>query len=678
MTKTAKTPAPEGAAPETVSIENLSRSVQVRASTVDEEARTVEVTWTTGAAVPRYMPGLGRVMEELDVSKSAIRMDRLNNGAPFLNTHSDWSLRDVIGVVEKAWIEGAEGRALIRFSERDEVEPIWRDVRGGIIRNVSVGYRVHRYEVIEGADGETTRVRALDWEPFEISAVPIGADDQAGFRAADTGKIEHPCILERAEPGHPKKETQMTKTVIDDTGAAITDDANTRANGNPPAAPAEPNINADAVRAEARQAERERVSAIQLMGRKHKIDQDDIDSLINDDKTVDQARAFILDKLADADDKPGEIGARFGGQDEVGTRRSLVISAIEHRLNPKAELMSGAADFRNLSLLEIAKDLLAARGEQVRGLSRSEIARMALRSSHSTSDFPYILANVASKRLQMAYDAAPQTFRPIVNEVTLPDFKTTSVVALSDAPAFVQKLEGAEYTYGTVGENREQYALATYGRAIRFTDEMLINDDLRAFDRMVTMFGRSAANFESDLVWGVITANAALSDGKALFHTDHGNLVSAGAINITNLGAASAAMRNQKTLAPSATEDGQLMNLTPSFLAVPAELQTVALQYTRSTTIPNDPAYANVYAGTITPIIEPRLASLSGGSTDDWYLFASPAEVDMIDFAGLEGEGGPVIFQETDFDTDAVKLKARLRRAAKAIDYRGMVKNPGS
>ena len=132
MTKTAKTPAPEGAAPETVSIENLSRSVQVRASTVDEEARTVEVTWTTGAAVPRYMPGLGRVMEELDVSKSAIRMDRLNNGAPFLNTHSDWSLRDVIGVVEKAWIEGAEGRALIRFSERDEVEPIWRDVRGGI------------------------------------------------------------------------------------------------------------------------------------------------------------------------------------------------------------------------------------------------------------------------------------------------------------------------------------------------------------------------------------------------------------------------------------------------------------------------------------------------------------------------------------------------------------------
>ncbi len=660
---------------QTVKLSRLGRDVTVRASTVNEDDRTVEVTFTTGAAVRRWFPGLGNVMEELEVSASAIRLDRLNNGAPFLNTHSDWRLSDVIGVVERAWIDGAEGRALIRFSERDDVEPIWRDVRSGIIRNVSVGYRVHRYEVIE-EDGEPVRVIAREWEPMEVSAVPIGADDLAGFRSAD-GQSENPCIIQRAEPAHSEQETPMSTKAIEKTGDAPKDDVTRTQPANPPVETPAP-VDTEALSRAARDEERKRASEIRTIGRKLKLDDAEIDAQIDQGHSVDQARAAFIDLLADKDDKAPETRARISGQDEVDVRRGLALNAIEHRLAPgKVELEQGARQYRGMSLLEVGKDLLTQRGENVRGLTRSEVAGKIMRSGHTTSDFPYIMANVASKRLQMAYEAAPQTFRPIVNETTLPDFKTTSVVAMSDAPGFVQKLEGAEYTYGTVGESREQYALATYGRAIRFTEEMLINDDLRAFDRIVTMFGRSAANFESDLVWGIITANAALSDSVALFHADHGNLVTAGAITIANLGAAKAAMRKQKSLAPSTDEDGQLLNLEPRYLAVPAELETVALQYTRAATIANDPAYDNVHAG-MTPIIEPRLASLSGGSADDWYLFADPGDVDTIDFASLEGEQGPVIQQVEDFDTDSIKLKARLRRAAKAIDYRGMVKNPGS
>ena len=41
------------------------------------------------------------------------------------------------------------------------------DIRAGIIRNVSVGYRVHRFE-IERRDGEVDLWRAVDWEPMEI------------------------------------------------------------------------------------------------------------------------------------------------------------------------------------------------------------------------------------------------------------------------------------------------------------------------------------------------------------------------------------------------------------------------------------------------------------------------------------------------------------------------------
>ena len=84
-----------------------------------------------------------------------------------------------------AWIaragEALVGRASVRFSDRADVEPIWRDVASGIIRNVSVGYAVRSYEITQ-TDGQPPVWRAVDWQP--LSAVPIGAEAAAGFRTA--------------------------------------------------------------------------------------------------------------------------------------------------------------------------------------------------------------------------------------------------------------------------------------------------------------------------------------------------------------------------------------------------------------------------------------------------------------------------------------------------------------
>lgn len=659
---------------ETAQLSRLGRTAEVRVSTIDEAARTVEVIWTTGAGVPRRMPGLGRVMEELEVSEAAIRLDRLNNGAPLLNTHSQYSLRDVIGVVERAWIESGEGRALIRFSEREEVNDIWNDVRSGIIRNISVGYRVHRYEVIEGEDEQSTRVIAREWEPMEISVVPIGADDLAGFRSAED---ENPCQFMRAAPAPShRKEDPMTDKDIKE---GVAEDGLT-AERSAPVHEAVETIDTAALEANARKAERQRISDITDAGRKLGIEDSVVRAQIDAGATADAARAAFIDAMADKDETGGEVRGRVSvGRDEQVTQRAMLSNAIEARLDPRVELEAGAREYRGMSLLEMGRTVLRQRGDNVSGLSRSELAaKMVARGFHSTSDFPLILANVANKRLRDAYQAAPQTFRPIVNQTTLPDFKTVSRVQLSDAPAFIRKREGAEYSFGTMGENREQYALATYGRGITFTREMIINDDLSAFDRIVRQFGTSAANLESDLVWGLVTSNPNMADSTAVFHADHGNLAGAGAISIANLGTAKALMRKQTSLAPDADTDGSILNLEPAFLAVPAELETVALQYTRQTSIVTDPANQNVHAGSMDPIIEPRLASLAGGSADDWYLFASPSQVDTIEFAYLEGEQGPQLEQMEDFNTDGIKLKGRLDVGASWIDYRGAVKNPGS
>jgi hypothetical protein len=114
------------------------------------EARTADLVWTTGARVKRYDWEAGRYyMEELSLAPKAVRLERLNGGgAPLLNSHSRWSLGDVLGVVEKgsAKVDGQQGVAQVRFSKREEVEPIFRDVKDKIIVNVSCGYAIYRME----------------------------------------------------------------------------------------------------------------------------------------------------------------------------------------------------------------------------------------------------------------------------------------------------------------------------------------------------------------------------------------------------------------------------------------------------------------------------------------------------------------------------------------------------
>lgn len=162
---------------------------------IDREARTVNVTFTTGAAVRRHRwAGWDSVVpfdEILEVSRSAINMDRLDRGAPALDSHSSYSLSMQIGVIERAWIEGNEGRATIRFPKAGidvRADVIFEKVADKIIRNVSVGYSIDKARVVESEKkGEVEKRIVERWTPMEISFVPIGADAGAQVRSHDAG-----------------------------------------------------------------------------------------------------------------------------------------------------------------------------------------------------------------------------------------------------------------------------------------------------------------------------------------------------------------------------------------------------------------------------------------------------------------------------------------------------------
>lgn len=116
----------------------------------------------------------------------AVRLDRLNAGAPFVDTHSTYCLDNVIGSVVPgtAKIEDGRGIATILLSAAPGVADTVQKIREGVIRNISVGYWLHKVVKTEADDGSVARHDVVDWEPLEISAVPVPADAGSQIRSA--------------------------------------------------------------------------------------------------------------------------------------------------------------------------------------------------------------------------------------------------------------------------------------------------------------------------------------------------------------------------------------------------------------------------------------------------------------------------------------------------------------
>ena len=148
------------------------RALQVERAAIDEQARTATLAFASETPYERYWG-----IEILDITPTAMRQGRLRSGANLLVDHDS---RDVVGVIESVEV-GADrvARATVRFGRSARAEEVWTDVRDGIRRNVSVGYMIHKAQLVEERDGvETYRVN--DWEPFEVSLVSVPADPTVG------------------------------------------------------------------------------------------------------------------------------------------------------------------------------------------------------------------------------------------------------------------------------------------------------------------------------------------------------------------------------------------------------------------------------------------------------------------------------------------------------------------
>jgi len=593
----------------------LTRRADLAPSSANRDDRTVEVIWSTGAPV-RRRDMAGPYVERLSLAPEAVDLSRLQ-GASVLDAHRQSAVRDVLGSVQSASVDGQRGTALIRFSARPEVEPLWQDVLSGILRHVSVGYSVEEWA--ETTDNGARVLTAMRWTPHEISLVPTPADPGARIRM----------------------ETNMTDTTI----TPALPETQTRATIN---------------------------TEIRSIARIAGLDQSWIDVQIDAAADADTARRAAFEALATRSAptiRTEQVRVEMGeSQDDPALRARQMGEALYARINPRHDLSEPARRYAYATPVDMAKELLTLRGESTMALSPASLVTRAL---HTTSDFPIILGNTVGRVLRDAYQAAPSGIRRLGRQTSARDFRSVNKIMLGEAPLLEKLNEHGEIKAGTMAEAREAYKIETWAKKIGITRQVLVNDDLGAFSDLARRMGQGAAETEARILVTLLEANSGngptLSDTKALFHVDHGNKAASGAvISDTTLSAARLALRTQKGI------DGRIIRVTPKNLLVPPALETAAEKWL-ATIAPATAADVNPFSGAMSLVVEPRLSSATR-----WYVTADPGEIDGLEFAYLSGNEGPQVESRSGWDVDGVEIRVILDFGAGFIDHRGWFQNPGA
>lgn len=542
-------------------------------------------------------------IERLDLSGADL--SRLI-GAPVLDAHRSGSTSDQLGVIEAAELRSEGLWVRIKFRSNTIAQAVLSDVADGTLRGLSIGYKVSEWKD-ERRGKQRIRV-ASKWTPIEVSIVPVPADAGAHFRNGVNMENEEQ-IEERTEEQAQTRAEMNAEIRTIATTAGLTRSW------------ADEQIDAEATPEDARRAAFE---AMQTRSR----------------ETTRTTRATIVQDNTD----PAQFIERVG-------------EALYARSHPDHELSGPARQYAGMSLRDMAAEALRVRGMATRGLTSAEA--IITRALHTTSDYPEILGNAVNRELRRAYNAPVSGVRQLARQTTARDFRAKSAIQMGQAPKLEKVNEAGEFKSGTIAESAESYGVETFGKIFSISRQALVNDDLGAFTRIPAMMGNAARAFEAQQLVDKITANPNLSDGVAVFDkASHGNQDAAGASLKADLTAARLAMRKQTGLT------GELIDVTPRFVLVPAELETdmeQALAEIQATKTDDVNPFAKLLLA-----VEPRLTSAT-----QWYVVADPNAIDGLEYAYLEGAPGPQIETRAGFEVDGTQIKVRLDFGSGWIDHRG-------
>jgi hypothetical protein len=724
-----------------------SRSLTIRAATANEADRSVEASLASETPVDVFDWSSERVIEEVLLISGARMVPQL----PLLANHNRYSLDSILGSARDLRADQSQIFGRLVFASDEESQRAWEKVLGGHLTDVSVGYRVLESVTIPAGQSATVAGRnftanprrslrvVTDWQPKEVSLVPIGADASAKirgdqpFQPKETLKVNPKLrrYLESIGLRAEADEAEAQKFYADltdqqradaDTAAAAQRSAPTPSPNPTPVASPTPAVDLVAIRSEATAAERNRVRTLNEMAGTD-VPREMVERAVTEG--WDEARAsreFLGAVRASRAGTPVERshGPAIHSRSMEGdlNARSLAAALIarsggnplEHRMYDTARCRRGDP------LTEQDAD----RGDRFLSVSAVDLCRMcvqldggqfsydheeSVRSAVSGGTLQYVFGTNVYARIVAGWQEVPDSTDWCVNEPDIPNFLLQEDITLGASASLDRLQRGGTANHASQSDSHETYRLARYAKQFVADEQDFLDDRLGAILQMPFEMGQAARRLRPDLVYSTLLENPTLvADSGALFNATavttaggHANL-GTGALGTTTFATAIQAMYEQR-------QNGIVLQLRPRYLIVPGALMFtaasilngIALAKTHATK--SDPDYVPINPVSnamlqmlqqqqvelriddrigASGVIDPRSKSPRLGSATNWFVSSGGSRT--IRVGTRRGTGGMPVMRQYTLDRGQWGLGWDINYDVCAIvaDYPGLYKSTGT
>lgn len=727
--------------PDTATVDLSTRSLSLRAATVDEDRRTVEAVLSSETPVEMYDWQRQELIDEILLTTGVTLPQQI----PLLHNHDRFSLDDVLGSVRDMRADPAMQPGglvgLLHFAADDEIaERAWRKVRQGHLTDVSVGYRVT--QAVEIEPGQTAQVGnrqftagrrrlrvATRWVLREASVVPIGADRLAKMRDDSLSTVSrnqnmnarlraHLETLGLSRDANDEQADEFYRELSDEQRSAA--DAQATASepetrSDPPAPPATEQraanpqaVSAEEIRrllAEERARERQRVASLrQLAG-------EDVPRALLDtaiDEGWDEARASreFLQVVRESRIPDGAPAGHSRSRDSRTGVRSLAAGLmIAHGLDPvQRHLHDGRRVLRSDRLAEQDADY----GHEFSRMSMVDIVREcarldtgrnyrdpeeAWRAAVSGTSLDRVFTTNMYAMLVAGWEETPDTTVWCQVE-DVPNFMQHEDIRM-DAFAYPERLpRGGTAKHATAEDAYETYRIHRYAKQFVADEQDFIDDRLNALMMMPREMGAAARRVRPDLVYAELLANGTLTETTGALFNSTAETTAGGHANLTTAVLGSTGLKAAITSMGKKRIGKRVLNIRPRYLLVPMDLEFTARELLTSARVNHtgdtDAVFPdrNVLADENMMIIaddrlgangctDPETGTAYTGSATNWYLAGANRTVKVIYRAGTGRQPQLRSFQ-LDRGQWGMGWDINLDIGVKAVDYRALHKSTGA
>lgn len=264
------------------------------------------------------------------------------------------------------------------------------------------------------------------------------------------------------------------------------------------------------------------------------------------------------------------------------------------------------------------------------------------------ADFPYLLGDEINRRLQRAYAEVPTAYAQYCTTSEVADFKNQDIINIESDEDLDRLIGRQEYRSLEFVESKKSYRVYRYGKMLSVEWEMVVNDDLRAINRMTDIMGRRAKRAVAKFAASLLASSPADDTIK-------------GDLDFANLSAAITAMGER-----TAEDSDDPLGISADLLVIPKYWELTAKALLRSTELRGKMAglygNANPLEGALELAVDPFLPGR------DWYVMAGPSQAEAIELSFLRGyrdkpkllkRRGDEEGEDMDFYTDTIDYKVR-------------------